>query len=90
MINNLTDVDTFYTLNVYKLTDPGLALAGPGGAYPSGNLKAGDKLAYSGFEKNGLKMLYTENFSRVYVPAEAVELIEGETRDFSHLSSYPK
>jgi hypothetical protein len=90
MKDNLLGVDTFYTCSVYKLNEPDLAFEGPGDSYPSADLKSGDQLADSGFEKNGFKMLYTEYFSRVYVPAYALELIEGETIDFNHLSSSPK
>ena len=90
MEDNLLDTGTSYTCRVYILKEPALAFAGPGHDYPGAALKAGDQLADSGFEKNGLKMLYTESFSRVYVPAEALELIEGETRDFNRLSSSPR
>jgi len=63
----------------FTLTDPGLARKGPSDAYPGANLKAGELLADSGFEKNGIKMLYDSGFARVYAPLSALEPLDGET-----------
>jgi hypothetical protein len=91
MEDNLLSIETNYTCRtVYSLTNPGLALTGPSEKYPPANLKAGARLAYSGFEKDGIKMLYDENFRRVYAPPEALELLEDETVSFSRPSSCPK
>ncbi|MCL1896436.1 MAG: hypothetical protein FWG03_07820, partial [Clostridiales bacterium] len=57
----------------------GAARTGPGEAYPAANLIAGQLLADSGMEKDGLKMLYDEDFRRVYAPGPALGPIEGET-----------
>ena len=87
MKDSLLDVDTIYTCRVYRLIDPGRARTGPGEAYPGAMLKAGDLLADSGFERDGVKMLYDENFRRVYAPSETLESADGESRTFSHPSS---
>ena len=68
-------------LSAYTLSKPELARMGPGEAYPPANTKAGQLLADSGFEKDGIKMLYdyADGYSRVYAPASALTPIEGET-----------
>jgi len=72
-------IETEYSCRVYTLLDPGHARIGPSEAYPSANLKAGQLLAYSGFEKDGIKMLYDPDFIKVYVPSPALEPLEKTT-----------
>ena len=68
-------VETNFTCNLYKLTQPELARTGPNENYPAANLEAGHTLADSGFEKDGIKMLFDcdSGFRRVYAPPEALE-----------------
>ena len=65
----------------FALLKPELARTGPDEAYPRAGLEAGQLLADSGFEKDGLRMLYdcTGGLSRVYAPPSALEPLDGET-----------
>ena len=72
-------IDTEFSCRVYALLDPESARIGPSEAYPSASLKAGQLLAYSGFEKDGIKMLYDPDFRKVYVPSPALEPLEKST-----------
>ena len=69
-------IETEHTSRTYVLLDPTHARTGPSEAYPSANLKAGQLLADSGFEKDGIKMLYGPGYIKVYVPFEALEPLE--------------
>lgn len=92
MRDNLFSVETRCFCNAYTLAKPGLAMTGPTGAYPAANLEAGQLLAGSGIEKDGVRMLYCAGngndgdrmlfgagLSRVYAPQEALEPAEGVT-----------
>jgi len=80
MKDNLFSEKTSCFCKAYTLTNPELARTGPSEAYPGAGLRAGQLLADSGFDKDGIKMLYnTSDRTRVYAPAAALELIEDET-----------
>jgi len=80
MKDNLFSEKTSYLCRAYTLRKPELARTGPSEAYPGAGMRAGQLLADSGFEKDGIKMLYnTSDRTRVYAPAAALELIEDET-----------
>ena len=83
MEDNLFSAETRYFCRAFELADPGLARTGPGEAYPPAGLEAGQLLADSGMEKDGLKMLYDTGFSRVYAPLSALAPIEGETLEIA-------
>jgi len=74
-------VETNYVCGVYKLVKPELARTGPSESYPSANLKAGQVLADSGFERDGIKMLFDcdAGFSRIYAPLSALEYLDTTT-----------
>jgi len=74
--DNLLSVETNYSCRSYKLLDPELVLTGPSGVYPKANVKAGQLLADSGFESDGIKMLYDEDLQRVYAPLSALEPLD--------------
>jgi len=80
-MNDNLFIETRYTCGLYRLVEPELVQIGPGGSYPNAIIKAGQPLADSGFEKDGMRILFDcENgFSRVYAPSSAIEPIEGET-----------
>jgi len=81
MSDNLYLEETRFFCRAFALRKPELAHAGPGEGYPLAGLEAGHTLAYSGFEKDGLKMLYdcSDGLSRVYAPPSALEPLDGET-----------
>jgi len=74
-------LETNFTCSLYKLTRPELVRTGPTEAYPPAKLIAGQVLADSGFEKDGIKMLYDceSGFRRVYAPPSALEPLESTT-----------
>jgi len=72
--------ETYYSCRAYSLVNPEFAYEGPGKPYPAANLKAGQLLADSGFEKDGFKMLYdcAGGYKRVYAPPSAIEPLDDE------------
>jgi len=71
-------IETEYTCRLYSLSDPASVRIGPSEDYPSCNLKAGQLLADSGFEKDDIKMLYdvSDGYKRIYAKVSAVEPLD--------------